>query len=227
MSGHPLDDPVLSSLRGTHAHLAEGDGAAIRYLGHVSPFASFDPRPDGGGYNDVARLVGRGNEVLFAGLPAPAPDGWDVVASIEGVQMSGDRVAAVHDPETVRLGADDVPEMLDLVERTRPGPFRKRTVEMGVYLGIRHEGALVAMAGERMRPDGYTEISAVCTDPGYRGRGLGARLIRAVAAVVRDRDEVPFLHAASVNVGAIRLYEALGFQVRRPITFTVLRVPAA
>lgn len=116
--------------------------------------------------------------------------------------------------------------MLELVELTRPGPFMDRTVELGTYLGIRHEGRLVAMAGERMRPAGWSEISAVCTHPDHRGRGLAGRLIRAVAAAVRERGDSPFLHAAAENTGAVRLYESMGFTLRRRPDFLGLRTPA-
>jgi predicted GNAT family acetyltransferase len=97
---------------------------------------------------------------------------------------------------------------------------------MGTYLGLRHEGALIAMAGERMRPPGWTEISAVCTDPAFRGRGLATRLIRAVAHGIRARGERAFLHAGVTNTGAIRLYESIGFELRRRPTFRAVRVPA-
>ena len=111
--------------------------------------------------------------------------------------MDGSGLAVRADPEAVRLGPADVPEMLDLVARTQPGPFLPRTITSGTYLGIRRGGALVAMAGERMRPPGWGEISAVCTDPAHRGQGLAGRLVRAVGAVVRERGDVPFLHAAA------------------------------
>jgi ribosomal protein S18 acetylase RimI-like enzyme len=129
------------------------------------------------------------------------------------------------DEEAVRLGAHDVPDMLALVERTRPGPFLPRTVELGTYLGIRRGGQLIAMAGERLHPPGWTEISAVCTDAAYRGRGLGSRLVRAVAAGIKERGETPFLHTAAANTGAIGLYESLGFRLRRTTRFTGVRVP--
>ena len=116
--------------------------------------------------------------------------------------------------------------MLDLVARTQPGPFEPRTITLGTYLGIRRGGALVAMAGERMRPPGWGEISAVCTDPAHRGQGLAGRLVRAVGAVVRERGDVPFLHAAATNATGIRLYEQLGFTLRREILFAVLRATA-
>ena len=139
--------------------------------------------------------------------------------------MVDDGVVAAPDPEAVVLGPTDVPDMLALVERTRPGPFRPGTIRMGTYLGIRQRGRLVAMAGERLHPPGWTEISAVCTEPEHRGRGLATRLVQAVAAGIRERGEIPFLHAAATNVNAIRLYESLGFRLSRTSTFGTVRVP--
>jgi predicted GNAT family acetyltransferase len=141
------------------------------------------------------------------------------VGGLPGVQMVDAGVAGEPDPAAVRLGEADVPEILDLVRRTNPGPFAERTIELGDYLGIRDGGRLVAMAGERFKVPGWTEVSAVCTDPGFRGRGLAARLVRAVVAGIRARDERPYLHAASINTGAIKLYERLGFAVRTPVIF--------
>jgi predicted GNAT family acetyltransferase len=142
-----------------------------------------------------------------------------------GVQLVDDGIAAAPDEEAVVLDVSDVPDMLALVDRTKPGPFLPRTIELGTYLGIRRGGALIAMAGERLHPPGWTEISAVCTDEDYRGRGLGTRLVLAVAAGIRARGEVPFLHAAATNTNAIRLYESLGFVLRRHATFSAARVP--
>ncbi len=145
--------------------------------------------------------------------------------NLPGVQLTGSRVVGRADTEAVRLGPADVPEMLTLVARTRPGPFLARTVELGGYLGIRRDGVLVAMAGERIRPPGWGEISGVCTDEAARGRGLATRLTLAVAAAITDRGDTPFLHAAADNVTAIRLYESLGFELRRPAAFIAARAP--
>jgi predicted GNAT family acetyltransferase len=125
----------------------------------------------------------------------------------------------------VRLGPADVPEMLALADRTKPGPFLPRTIEMGTYLGIRQGGALVAMAGERMHPPGWTEISAVCTDEAWRSHGFASRLIRALAAGIRARGETPFLHVVAANTNAIKLYEALGFRLRRISVFLTAQAP--
>ncbi|KQV21706.1 MULTISPECIES: GNAT family N-acetyltransferase [unclassified Kitasatospora] len=223
---HPLDNPVVASLTGPHAPFAEWRGQAVRYPEDVTPFHGLPDRPQAADWADLAALAGPGAVVLLAVDAAVVPPAdWAAVFRVDGVQLAGEDVLGKTDPEVVGLGPADVPEMLALVERTRPGPFRTRTIEMGSYLGVRRDGVLIAMAGERMHPPGHTEISAVCTDPGYRGEGLASRLILAVAAGIRERGEIPFLHAAGDNTNAIRLYGALGFRFRRAITFTGVRVP--
>jgi ribosomal protein S18 acetylase RimI-like enzyme len=224
---HPLDNPVLSSLTGGHARFAERYGRALRYPAGVVPFAALPTDPGPADWADLGALAGPGTTVALAGERAPAPDGWASALIGEGVQMAGDDVTgAGPDDDVIRLGPADVPDMLELTARTRPGPFLARTIELGLYLGIRRGGALVAMAGERMRPAGWTEISAVCTDDAWRGHGFAGRLIRVLAASIQARGDVPFLHAVASNTGAIRLYEALGFRVRQQTVFRRVQVPA-
>jgi predicted GNAT family acetyltransferase len=125
-----------------------------------------------------------------------------------------------------RLGPDDVDDMLALVGRTHPGPFERRTIELGDYIGVRDEaGSLVAMAGMRMRAPGHTEISAVCTDEVARGRGLASALVRDLVGRIVDRGETPMLHVMTTNVSAIRVYDQLGFTVRREQDVIGLRPP--
>jgi ribosomal protein S18 acetylase RimI-like enzyme len=223
---HPLDNPVRSSLAGPHARFAERRGHVLRYPADVSPFFAMPDEPDAADWADAAALAGPGGLLPLAASQAGQPATWPLELRGEGVQLTGDGVPGAADPEAVRLGSADVPEMLDLAGRTQPGPFLARTVEMGSYLGIRRGGALVAMAGERLHPPGWTEISAVCTDEKWRGLGLASRLVQAVAAGIWARGEVPFLHALATNVTAIRLYEELGFRLRRNVVFTVARIPA-
>ena len=221
-----LDNPAWAALNGPHhARFAQWQGSVVRYHPDVAPFLAVPPlSADPRVWPDIAALAGPGAVVTIPGAP-DAPADWELVDRVPGVQLVDDGVAAAPDAEAVRLTPADVPEMLALVERTRPGPFRSRTIELGTYLGIRRGGALVAMAGERLRPPGWTEISAVCTDPAHRGQGLGTRLVLAVAAGIRERGETPFLHAAGANTGAIRLYESLGFRLRRRPDFPTYRVP--
>ena len=223
---HILDNPTRASLLGPHAHFAVRQGSVLRYVPDVSPFIAMPDEPDTAAWGDLAALVGPGAIAVVSGARVEPPEGWEIVSNGIGVQLVDAGVASRRDPEAVVLGLADVPDMLALVERTRPGPFLPRTVEMGTYLGVRLQGELVAMAGERLHPPGWSEISAVCTDPRYRGRGLATRLVRAVAAAIRERGETPLLHAAASNVNAIRLYESLGFQLRRRTRFLGIRVPA-
>jgi len=121
------------------------------------------------------------------------------------------------------LDISQVDEMLALVEVTKPGPFFRRTPELGSYLGIREKGQLVAMAGERLRPLGHTEISAVCTHPEYRGRGYASSLVSTLIQEISKRGEIPFVHVRTENVGAIRVYEKLGFKTRRIINIIIVK----
>lgn len=227
MSTSPLENPAWAALSGPQASFAEQKGQVLRYPVDVSPFLAVPDQPDDHVWHDIADLVGPGASTVVVGrVGTPPPADWTVEAEIAGVQMDGSAAPAAADPEAVRLTEADVPEMLDLVSRTQPGPFLPRTIALGAYLGIRRDGVLVAMAGERMHPPGWTEISAVCTDPAFQGQGLAARLVLAVAAGIRERGERPFLHAAGTNTGAIRLYEKLGFRLTREMQFGAYRAPS-
>ncbi|GAA3341529.1 hypothetical protein GCM10017714_25890 [Curtobacterium pusillum] len=208
-----LDNPALASLNGHHAGFAERRGEIARYLPDVSVWTGIPARPTPQDWADVRALLGPG-AVLSVGAEAVLPDGWHAVESAGGVQLTGETVDGVRDPEAVELTPDDVPEILELIARTKPGPFLPRTIELGRYVGIRREGRLVAMAGERLHPPAWTEISAVCTDAGFRGQGLGRRLVLDVAYGIRERGETPLMHAAAGNTGAIGLYQHLGFRLR-------------
>ncbi|MFD0633345.1 GNAT family N-acetyltransferase [Catenulispora yoronensis] len=222
---HVLDNPGRASLLGPHARFAESVGAVLRYHPEVSVFVSLPPDPGEQDWRDAAELLGPGGLLPTGGDAPTPPPGWDRVLHIPGVQLVDESLRAEPDAEAVRLGPSDVPEMLALVEHAKPGPFLTRTVELGTYLGIRREGRLIAMAGERLHPPGWTEISAVCTHADFRGQGLATRLVRAVAHGIRERGETPFLHTGAENVNAIRLYESIGFRLRRTVTFAAYRVP--
>jgi ribosomal protein S18 acetylase RimI-like enzyme len=219
-----LDNVVWESLTGPHARFATMKNQVARYPGDVAPFVALAPHSDESVWDDLATLFGPGGVVVLVAVELPPPSTWTVLNKIDAVQMTCADFQGQLDPEIVRLGSTDVPEMLALVERTKPGPFLPRTVELGDYYGIRREGTLIAMAGERLHPPGWTEISAVCTDSQHRGHGLGGRLIKAVGAGIVARGERPLLHAASTNTNAIRLYEQLGFTLRRHISFEVMRI---
>ncbi|AMM22294.1 GCN5 family acetyltransferase [Frondihabitans sp. PAMC 28766] len=219
-----LDNPALASLGGHHARFAERRGEVVRYQADVSPWAGFPDEPTAADWHDAAALLGSGAH-LGVSAAAELPEGWVELEGFSGVQLTGEAVEGRQDPEAVALTPDDVPEILDLVERAKPGPYLARTIELGRYVGFRDGGRLIALAGERLHPPGWTEISAVCTDDEHRGRGLATRLVLDVVHGIRQRGDLPMLHAAGGNTPAIRLYEHLGFTHRaRPATRFV-RVP--
>ena len=229
-----LDNPVWWAILGPQRGLATTTSLAARFDPAVSPFGAFSGEPTPDHCSDLARLVGTGGTVALTGETGRPPAEWSVLRKLPGVQMLGDRLrpaptmpeASAPPPDRPQpLGDRDVPDMLDLVADAEPGPFLLRTVEFGGYLGVRRQGRLVAMAGERLRPPGYAEVSAVATATDCRQQGLGELVVRAVAAAVLARGEVPFLHASSDNSGAIRLYERMGFTLRREVSFLVVQAP--
>ncbi|HEY8515096.1 MAG TPA: GNAT family N-acetyltransferase [Candidatus Binatia bacterium] len=223
---HPLDNPAWHALAGPHRALGETLPGAARYQPDVTPFAALPDAPTEDDWRALATLVGpRGLVVLFRPAEVQAPDGWRETFRAPTVQMVGGGARSAPSARAVRLGDADVDDMLALVAATKPGPFLRRTIELGTYLGIRGGGALLAMAGERMRPPGYTEISAVCTADAARGRGLATELVCALVEQIQARGETPFLHAAADNHDAIRLYAALGFTLRASFDVVALRPP--
>jgi ribosomal protein S18 acetylase RimI-like enzyme len=226
MTEHVLDRPVWHSLVGPLAHLARREGSAVGFDPAISPFVGTEADgPDA--WADLIRLVGPGGSGVIAGSPLPVPDGLHVPLHIVGFQMVAEGWAPEADPAFTELGVDDAADMLDLTDRTKPGPFQLRTPELGRYVGLRIDGRLVAMAGERFHPPGFTEISAVCTDPDFRGQGLAQRAMGTIGAGIVGRGETPILHVAGSNENAIRLYQRMGFVIRREIEFVAFVAPAA
>ena len=216
---HPLDRPIWNALTGRQAAFATEAGGILRYGPAFAPFAA---SADGSG-ESLARLIDLvpegGHVTLQQAHEIAPPPGLTMLRAIPTVQMVADRInggpAAFHFDV---LTPADAPEMLALAQLTKPGPFAERTHELGQFLGVRRDGRLVAMAGERMKPGAFTEISGVCTHPDHRGQGYAAGLMREVARAIVARGETPFLHAFATNTGAIALYEKLGFVTRwRPV----------
>jgi len=223
-----LDNPVWHALTGPQSAFSEGSGLALRYPADVAAFAALPDEVGPDAWDALAHLVGPGGAaVLFRPAAVEPPGGWEISVRMNSLQMVATETIGEPDETFVRLGARDVAAMLSLVERTRPGPFARRTVELGTYLGRRAASGdrLVAMAGERVHPAGYTELSAVCTDAEARKRGLATRLVRAVAAGIEARGETPILHVLAENHTAIRVYETLGFATRAAFETLVVQAP--
>lgn len=212
---HPLDNPIWQALSTRQQDFAQASGSARKFPHDVTTLAGIS-QPDEPAWNSLFSLL-RENERTGLFLPkAPnLPSGLEVMMTLPLAQMVYQDGAALSvAQEIIQLTQADVPEMVALAELTKPGPFGKRTIELGGYIGIRQKGKLAAMAGERLKIPGYTEISAVCTHPDCAGRGYATALVAAIAKRICDRKETPFLHLREDNTRALKVYERLGFAVR-------------
>lgn len=221
---HPLDRPAWTALASTHAAFAEGGSLARRYRPSIVPFAAAaDGSPEA--LAALAALVAPGESVVLAEAePLPLPPGLEAASVAEAVQMLAEEpAAAVADPRITQLAEPDAVEMLSLATLTRPGPFTLEAMRLGRFWGVRIDGRLAAMAGERMRQPGFGELSGVATHPDFRGRGLARLLSLHVAALIRARGDTPYLHAYAANTAAIALYRSIGFALRSAMTVTVAR----
>jgi predicted GNAT family acetyltransferase len=225
---HPLDNIIWKALTTRQAEFAESFDQARRFVPEVSPLAAFRaPTPEG--YESLAGLVSPGGTIgLFLEAPYQPQAGWNFVAGAPMPEMvyQGASVPTRQlssDPDIVELSDADSPDMMALTALTKPGPFGKRTHQLGTYLGIRRDGKLVAMTGERLKIPGYTEVSAVCTHPEHTGHGYARILMAEVMRRICSRGETPVLHVRGDNVRAIELYERLGFRQRVLLHFAVLR----
>jgi ribosomal protein S18 acetylase RimI-like enzyme len=217
---HLLDNPIWSALSTEQAYLAQANGLARRFPGDVAPFGAMAGQSVAE-YHALAEILAGDAAALFLDAPPTLPAGWSMVLRGEMYQMVFEApppIAAACDKLTVA----DVPEMLALTRLTQPGPFLPRTIELGSYFGIHESGTLVAMAGERLHLTGFTEVSAVCTHPDFRGRGYSHALMSAVIAGIMRRGETPFLHAKTDNP-AVALYQKLGFKVRSTLHLAVIK----
>lgn len=234
---HPLDNPIWQALTTTHASFAQTCHSARKFPREVSVLAGF-PEPTQENYDSLASLLDAQETVgLFLQAPPNPPVAWTIVRTGPMLQMLYDNPSSPvafakqppsdgvlrNQPEFIRLTQADVPEMLALAKLTKPGPFGSRTHEMGDYFGIRNAGTLAAMAGERLRLPGFTELSAVCTHPDHLGRGYASALIEMLVERICSRGELPFLHVRSENARAIQVYERLGFRKRASMHYAVLR----
>lgn len=223
-SRHPLDQPIWTALTTTHQSLAEGDDRVRRYPVDMTPFADM-PDLSAGSFAALGALMSAQDiAVLFTPDAVQPPGDFKTMLAETGEQMIGTPVEAPpNGVEIVTLGAADVPAMIELTSLTKPGPFSTRTHELGTFLGIRADGQLVAMAGERMKPAHYTEMTAVCVHPSHRGRRYGQILLSAISRRIASRGEIPFLHVFSSNHSAIALYRRQGMEIRRRFHITVLK----
>ena len=222
-AAHPLDHVIWRALTSRNSNMAEGDHLALRYPAPIAPFAATIDTSTVSFRSLLALLPADDRIALFTLHEIRPPPFLSVLERGAVDQMVLVKMPVHHrSVPIVTLDARDVPDMQALVEATHPGPFGPRTIELGEYIGARRQGILVAMAGERMRLDGFTEISAVCVHPSCRGQGLAAELVSTLVRSIRSRGETPFLHVFNSNRAAIDLYLKLGFVLRRPMHLALL-----
>jgi predicted GNAT family acetyltransferase len=224
-----LDNPIWHSLTTHHARFGQGDGLARRFEPGIGPLAGMMEQ-SAEAYRALGDLLSPGEvAALFLDSAPELPAGWRSVRHEPLDQMICKATPEARDGEFrfQALGSDDVAEMLELTALTEPGPFRPRTYDLGGFLGIRENGRLAAMAGQRLALPGFTEVSAVCTHPDFRGQGYGLALVDAVARAILARGETPILHVLPANTGAKRVYEAAGFTRRRMLHLAVVSPPSA
>ncbi|KRA83156.1 GNAT family N-acetyltransferase [Altererythrobacter sp. Root672] len=220
---HPLDRPIWNALTTRQADLAAVSGAAVRIDPAYGPFAAARDTSDEAQAALVATLRGPDDRIGVVEREAwPAPPGTQVLGGGDLVQMVFEGSAPEIDPRIELLTDADAQQMAELAFATEPGPWAEATHRYGDYFGIRIDGRLAAMAGERLRVPGMAELSGVSTWPEFRGQGLAGALVRRVVRGFLDRGDTPFLHCYAANAGAIGLYEALGFRTRAQLTFTIL-----
>jgi ribosomal protein S18 acetylase RimI-like enzyme len=223
---HQLDRPIWHALKTRQASFAVGDERALRFQSDVEPFGAARDE-SAASMAALGKLVPTEPEsylILLQADESPCPPGAKIELTATGVQMVLDKLVRPKGSARIEELTDaDTPAMIELATLTKPGPFLARTHQLGTFWGVKENGRLIAMAGERMKLDGMTEVSGVCTHPDFRGRGLAALLSHHVATDILARGETPFLHAFADNHAAISVYEVLGFKLRRPVCVTVLR----
>lgn len=221
---HILDRPVWNALRTAHASLAEGSERARRYPPSIVPFAAAADNSAESLEALAALPVEEDVMAIVEAAPIVLPQGLTALSSASLVQMMAEcSFERVSDSRIELLTEADAADMLALATLTKPGPFTLRAQSLGAFWGVKIEGRLVAMAGQRMRQPGFAELSGLCTHPDFQGRGLGSLLFRFVAGEISARGETAYLHAYAANTPAIALYEAMGFRLRSDMNLCVVK----
>lgn len=222
---HPLlHNPVYNALLTGDSRYSHGNEQSKYFEEEMSPFAGF-AEDNANGFDGLYDLLPEGRRILYANpSKISTPAGWQVQHEIGGLQFvyEGGDINKSFD-QLVPLNESHVDEMIALVKLTRPGPFGKRTIDFGSYFGVFEDGKLVAITGQRLHIENYTELSAVCTHPDHLGKGYASALLQHQLQIILSAGQKPFLHVRDDNKRAIAVYERLGFKVSRPMNFYFMK----
>ncbi|KIA95377.1 hypothetical protein OC25_05895 [Pedobacter kyungheensis] len=222
---HLLDNPIYHALNSAHGHFAKGVDEVKYYLKDIAAFAGLKD-------NSVENLqtlyeISEPDSlfVIFSKAPLTIPAFWTLLMHIDMFQLvyEGKNIPESTNEDLTDLDLNHVTEMTALVELTKPGPFLAKTIELSNYTGIFAENQLIAMAGHRFFPAPYREVSAVCTHPDHLGKGHAFKILQEQIRRILKREEIPFLHVKNDNLGAIKLYQKLGFKIRTEMTAYVIK----
>jgi ribosomal protein S18 acetylase RimI-like enzyme len=225
---HVLDNPIWNALISGNKAFSEGVDTVKLFPRDISPLIGLE--------ENTTLYFDRLYEILPFDTPVVVfsigkleiPDSWSILMHIPGFQMvyTGSPLPVIQNEGFVTLTDEHIPQMLELTELTNPGPFSTRTIELGHFEGIFKAGQLVAMTGQRLKPYDYVEVSAVCTHPDHTGKGYARQLVLRQMQHIKAAAAIPFLHVKSDNSRAIKLYESLGFEIRKEVSFVVVQKKA-
>jgi len=222
---HVLDNPIWNGLISGNKDFAQGTDSVRFFPAAIAPFIGLQENTEAH-FDTLHDIVPSDRTFVHFGIEKPTiPDSWNVIVQLPGFQLTytGADVPVLNDEEIVSLTNEHIPQMLSLTTLTNPGPFSSRTIDFGNYEGIFRDGLLVAMAGQRLHPYEYVEISAVCTHPDYAGKGFARQLLLRQVQQIIVSGGIPFLHVRSDNSRAVNLYKRLGFEIRTDVYFTVIQ----
>jgi N-acetylglutamate synthase-like GNAT family acetyltransferase len=219
-----LENPIWHALNSGNKHLASGDGSVRFFPEEVTTFVGLENFTENEFLTLYDIVPPNSVRATFSPPGTNVPEPWQKAGGLQIYQMIYSGTGATCSGDQIKpLSEKDIPEMTELTRLTNPGPFRSRTIDFGNFHGIFEDGKLAAMAGQRLKPYEYTEISAVCTHPEHRGKGLAKQLLLFQIALIKSAGSIPFLHVATTNDAAIRLYQSMGFVTKRTLSVIIFR----
>ena len=218
-----LDNPAWYSLKETHQSLSISSDEIKFYLPEICPFGGMTS-PEANLSLFIHNHIPLSNSFFVIGNKPQKTSGLSFEKELVCLQMVCSETIKMETTEDIlELNEKHKGQLVQLVNMVQPGYFKEGTVKMGDYFGIFKNDTLVAVTGERMKMNGFTEISAVVTHPAFTGKGFAKQLIAHTVNKNFEQTIVPYLHVAETNSGAIQLYEKLGFVARRKISFWMMR----